>query len=176
MAQEIREFAVTVPAGTAQNAPLTVSIAFPDRVVESITGKVPPGPSGVMGWQLTSAGAPVIPIQQKTYVVTDNQTATWPLEGYLDSGNWAVTAYNTGVYPHTIYFTFLLGLIGAGVAQPVPASQDVTGALGLGGTVAPVSPSAPPPPTVTPPDPGAAAAVTAVVLAAAQAQLMSATG
>lgn len=176
MAQEIREYAVTIPAGTPKTAPVTVSIAFPERVVVGIVWKVPAGPSGLMGWQLTSAGAPVIPIQPQTYIVTDNQTATWDLEDYLDSGNWQVTGYNTGVYPHTVYFTFLLDLVGSGVSGPVTPATDDTSALGLAGTVAPVSLSPSPPSPGTTPDPGAVAAVIAVVLAAAQSQLAGAAG
>lgn len=171
MAQEIREFAVTIPAGTPISAPVTVDISFPERIVEAIVWKVPSGPSGLMGWQLTSAGAPVIPIQQGTYIVTDNQFATWDLEGYLDSGNWQVTGYNLGIYPHTVYLTFLLALVGSSVSGPVGPSGDGGGTVGWVGAVAPVSPSPPPPPPVTTPDPGVVAAVTAVVLAAARAQL-----
>lgn len=135
MAQEIREFAVLVPAGTAVTSPLVTNISFPAREVTAVSWRVPPGPSGLMGWALTSAGTPVIPIQQGAYVVTDNQSDTWDLEGYLDSGNWQVTAYNTGLYGHTVYLTFLLDLPGT-VALPVqpPAGVGV-GVIGTGGTV-----------------------------------------
>jgi hypothetical protein len=135
VAQEIREFAVLIPAGTPKSAPLTVSIAFPERKVTAITWRVPPGPSGLMGWALTSAGTPVIPIQQHTYIVTDNQTDTWYLDGYLDSGNWQVTAYNTGLYDHTVYLTFLLDLPGAADISPAPPQTGGLGVVGATGTV-----------------------------------------
>ncbi len=124
-----------VPAGTPPAAPVTVDVSFPERVVTAVSWRVPPGPSGLMGWALTSAGAPVIPIQQQTYIVTDNQTSTWPLEDFLDSGNWQVTAYNTGLYDHTVYLTFLLDLPGAAdiPASPLPGSG--AGFTGTGGSV-----------------------------------------
>jgi hypothetical protein len=166
MAQEVREFAVTVPAGTTIAAPLVTGIAFPERVVTAVSWRVPPGPSGRMGWALTSAGAPVIPIQRGAYIVTDNQADTWPLSGYLDSGNWSVTAYNTGVYPHTVYLTFLLDLIGTVEPSPQPSAGLGTGVIGTGGTVTPPGPAGPPPPPSTLPPDGVAAAVITVVLAA----------
>lgn len=135
MAQEIREFAVLIPHGTAKSAPLVANISFPQREVIAVSWRVPPGPSGLMGWALTSAGTPVIPIQPGTYVVTDNQAATWNLEGYLDSGNWQLTGYNTGLYDHTVYLTFLLNLPGAGAAPPPPPPSDGTGVVGTGGVV-----------------------------------------
>ena len=124
-----------VPAGTAKAAPLVTDISFPAREVIAISWRVPPGPSGLMGWALTSAGAPVIPIQQGAYVVTDNQSATWDLEGYLDSGNWQVTAYNTGLYDHAVYLTFLLDLPGTVAPPAQPPTGVGVGVIGTGGTV-----------------------------------------
>lgn len=167
MAQEVREFAVLVPAGTAVTAPLVTPIIFPDRIVTAISWRVPPGPSGKMGWQLTSAGAPVIPIQPKTYIVTDNQADTWPLAGYLDSGNWSVTAYNTGVYPHTVYLTFLLDLIGTVEPASQQPSDGGLSVVGITGSVSPPATGSPPPPPAPPIPDEVAAAVIAAVLAAA---------
>ena len=152
MAQEIREYAVLVPAGTPQGAPLVTDVSFPQRVVTSVAWRVPPGPSGLMGWALTSAGAPVIPIQPGAYMVTDNQAGTWDLEGFLDSGNWQVTAYNTGVYPHTIYLTFFLNLPGAAVPPPPSSPGSGAGLVGTAGTVLPPPPPVPASsPATTPP-------------------------
>lgn len=135
MAQEIREFGVMVPPGTAQDAPLVTDISFPERVVRAVSWRVPPGPSGLMGWALTSAGTPVIPIQPGTYIVTDNESATWELDGYLDSGNWQVTAYNTGIYPHMVCFTFQLDLPGSAGSPAQPPAGIGAGVIGMAGTV-----------------------------------------
>lgn len=166
MAQEIREFVVTVPAGTAKAAPAVTNISFPGRVVDAISWRVPPGPSGLMGWQLTSAGTPVIPIQQNTFMVTDNQSDTWYLEDYLDSGNWQVSAYNTGIYPHSVYLTFLLSLPGAGATPPVPLSGAAVGVVGVGGSVPTAPPSGGSPPATTPPAPAPVEPVISAVITA----------
>lgn len=128
-----------------------------------------------MGWALTSAGTPVIPIQSSTYIVTDNQFATWELEGYLDSGNWQVTAYNTGLYSHTVYLTFFLDLPGTVALPAQPPDQGGAGVIGTGGTV-----PTPPPggggggPSTTPVDDSPAVAT--AVLAAIVNQLQAAAG
>lgn len=161
---------MTVPAGTAKTAPVTVDVSFPPRTVLSVSWRVPPGPSGLMGWALTSAGAPVIPIQPGTYIVTDDQAGLWPLAGFLDSGNWQVTAYNTGLYDHTVYLTFELDVSAAAeIPVSTPAGSGV-GVVGSGGTVGGgVTP--PPGGGVTPPLQDDTAAVIAAVLAAAAASM-----
>lgn len=118
MVSEIRPFAVTIPALTPLATPLVTPIVFPPRVVTAIRWKVPPGPSGLMGWALTVAGNPVIPRQQGTYFITDNDADTWPLEGYPDQGQWQLTGYNTDIYPHTVYLTFLLDQISSQLTAP----------------------------------------------------------
>lgn len=168
MAQEIREFAVTTPPGTAKSAPLVTNISFPERIVTAITYRVPPGPSGLMGWALTSSGTPVIPIQPKTFMVTDNQADTWALEGYLDSGNWQVTSYNTGIYPHTVFLTFQLDLPGSVSTAPPPPTGTGVGVVGTTGTV-----TTPPPPSgaggsSTPPVDDSPAVIAAVLAAVAE--------
>lgn len=171
MAQEFREFAVTVPAGTAIATPLVTPIVFPSRTVLAVSWRVPPGPSGHLGWALTSAGAWVIPIVRNTYMVTDNQADTWELDGYLDSGNWAVTAYNTGIYPHTLYLTFALDLTGtAPTSTPPPTGQGV-GVVGSTGTVAPPVSTTPPPSQPGSSPSGETEAVVTAVLAAMMTQL-----
>jgi hypothetical protein len=166
VAQEYREFAVTIPAGTALATPVTTKIIFPARVVLSIAWRVPPGPSGKMGWALTSDGAPVIPVQPGTYIVTDNQADTWLLDGYLDSGNWAVTGYNTGVYPHTVYLTFALDLPGTVAPPTPPPTGEGIGVIGTTGNVT-TPPGTTPPSGSSPPPPSddSAAVVTAVLAA-----------
>lgn len=165
MAQEIREFTVLIPAGTTKAAPLVADIGFPSREVIAVSWRVPPGPSGLMGWALTSAGTPVIPIQPGTYIVTDNQSATWNLEGYLDSGNWQLTGYNTGLYDHTVYLTFLLDLPGVTEAPPPPPTGSGVGVVGTGGTVTTPPPGGGGGGSVSPPPDDSPAVVTAVLAA-----------
>lgn len=175
MAQEIREFAVLIPHGTTKAAPLVTNVSFPQREVIAVSWRVPPGPSGLMGWALTSAGTPVIPIQSGTYIVTDNQADTWNLEGYLDSGNWQVTGYNTGLYDHTVYLTFLLNLPGVTEVVSTPPTGIGVGVIGTGGTVTTPPPAGGGGGSSTPPSDDSPSVVAAVVAALVN-QLQAAAG
>jgi len=108
MAQEVREYHVTIPAGTPISANFTVSIAMPTRIIDQIDIVVPPGPRGEVGFQIGSSGAQIIPTQTGTYIVTDDEVIHFPLTDQIDSGGWEVFAYNTGQYDHTLYIRFLV--------------------------------------------------------------------
>lgn len=110
MPAEIRDFTVTIPAGTPIAAPVTVAITMPPRVVRWVRWRVPPGPKGLMGWALAAAGTNVIPWNAGGWIVADNEVETWNLEGQIDSGAWQVRGYNTGANPHSIYLAFGLDL------------------------------------------------------------------
>lgn len=123
MASEIRSFQVTIPAGTPQSAPFTQAITFPPRTVTQVDWKVPPGPSGLMGWALTIAGQPVIPNNAGAYIVADDEARSWPLSNFPDQGQWQVTGYNLGNFPHTVYLDFLLEQNAAPSGTPAQISN-----------------------------------------------------
>ena len=135
MATEVRSFAVTIPANTAQAAPVTVDTSFPPMEVQAVRWKVPPGPSGLMGWQLTVGGHQVIPLNLGAWIVADDDGDTWQIESLPDSGAWSVTGYNTDIYDHAVYLDFLLAPLGTAApsgAAATPAPDALTAAvLGL---------------------------------------------
>lgn len=112
-AAEVRSFAVTIPAGTTPAVPFTADVSFPPRLVVGVHWKVPPGPSGLMGWRLTMSGGNAVIPTGGGWIIADNESATWPLTGQPDSGAWEVTGYNTDIYDHTVYLDFLLDLVAA---------------------------------------------------------------
>lgn len=116
MAREIREFDITITAGTTKAAPSIQAITFPARVVEAIEWRVPPGPNGTMGFAIAAANMAIIPYNTGAFIVTDNEAQSWPINGYIDSGSWQLIGYNTGTYDHTVYLRFLLNLVEAGKA------------------------------------------------------------
>lgn len=131
---EIRSFTVTIPAGTALDAPVTSLITFPPRLVEGVHWKVPPGPSGLMGWRLTmSGGQPVLPAGGG-WIIADDESAQWALTDQPDSGDWEVTGYNTDIYDHSVYLDLLL--------NPIPVAAPVTTLLSSASLSAPASSSA----------------------------------
>lgn len=111
MTDEVRHFTPQIPAGTPQAAPAVISMAFPPRTVLRIEWRVPPGPSGKMGWQLTMGGAAVLPFPPGTWIIADGQAGEFSGGALPDSGAWQLTGYNTGTFPHTVYVTFHLAAI-----------------------------------------------------------------
>lgn len=111
MADEVRRFTATIPAGTPVAAPAVVDVSFPPRRVLTIDWRVPPGPAGLMGWRLTMGGVQVVPYGPALWVIDNNNRGTFTLTNHPDSGAWQVTGYNTGTHDHAVYLTFHLDLI-----------------------------------------------------------------
>lgn len=120
MAQEIREFTFTIPAGTPIATPVNTPLSMPARVVQQINIRIPPGPRGNMGFQIGSTNVQIIPATPGTWVIRDDDVIEWPLANQIDSGSWEAFGYNTGIYPHTIYISFLVAVPGLGVAVSTP--------------------------------------------------------
>lgn len=124
---EVRHFTATIPAGTPLASPATVAIPMPPRVVRSIYWRVPPGPLGLMGWQLAMGGAQVIPVAPDKYVIANGESDTWELDDYPDSGAWQVIGYNTGANPHSVYLAFSVDFpYPRGPALPVLTLRDLS--------------------------------------------------
>lgn len=131
-AAEVRSFVVTIPANTPLTAPVTTAVSFPPRTVTGVHWKVPPGPSGLMGWRLTmNNGLPVVPIGGG-WIITDDDSDTWTLTGQPDSGAWEVTGYNTDIYDHAVYVDFLCDLIGQTPAPlALPSNAELSSPLSV---------------------------------------------
>lgn len=111
MAVEVRSFSPVIPAGTPVSAGWSADLSFPARVVDRIQVRVPPGPRGAVGFAIGSAGTSIIPYNPGEWIITDDESIDWPLEGQFDSGAWTLFAYNLGRQDHTIYIRFLLSLV-----------------------------------------------------------------
>lgn len=113
MAREVRTYAVAIPAGTLEADPYVADLDMPARDVVGVRVRIPPGPAGLVGWALGSAGVRVIPWGEGQWIVADDEVIEWPLAGQIQSGAWQLQGYNLGVYDHTVYVTFLLDPPGA---------------------------------------------------------------
>lgn len=117
MASEIRQYGITVPAGTLDSAPAVFPMTMPPREVEALQIVVPPGPSGFVGFAVLVAGVRIIPYQSDLWIITAGENITWPLERMPNAGSWSVLAYNTGSLDHSIYFRWLLRHVGESAPQ-----------------------------------------------------------
>ncbi len=108
MAMEIRRFEFTVPSGTPKTAPVMQDIRMPPREIKSIHVRVPPGPSGNLGFRLGASGVPIVPYNYGEWFVADDESFDFDLTRTVESGSWEIEGYNTGDYDHTVYLTFFL--------------------------------------------------------------------
>ena len=143
MADEVLSFEITIPVGSSRAAPVTFQMQQPSRRVESIEVDVPSGPNGNTGFQIASSGVPVIPHNLGAWIVPNAQHFVWASAIWPSSGDWQLIAYNTGLYPHTLWVRFNVNAITqAAAAAPVPPdlsalSSDAGAGLDLSGTTAP---------------------------------------
>lgn len=126
MAREVYRFAVTVPHGTPAAAPQVTNLALPPREVQRVEVKVPPGPHGLVGFQLGSGGVQMAPINAGQFVTADDEVLSWDLEGQITSGAWQLIAYNLGAFDHTLEVRLMAGLTAApaGLLGPQPLPVD----------------------------------------------------
>ena len=111
MAVEIHQYTATIPANTAQDAPVTIGIALDYFDIESIDLEVPPGPAGLMGFYIARSGQQVIPFETGEWIVWDDRFDSWPLTDQPTSSGWQVVGYNLDDYDHDIVLRFHVNLV-----------------------------------------------------------------
>lgn len=142
--------AATIPANTPKSAPVTIDLSFPPQAVSEIDITVPPGPSGLMGFQLWVLGGQAVPVTTGKYIVADGRNINWQLKDQPNSGAWQLVGYNTDIYDHTVYIEFIVEPVTIGAASDtlIPMT-DLSPASYLGIT----PPGVPPPGPVPSPNP-----------------------
>jgi len=108
MATSVIALTGTITAGTPSASPMTVSLAVGTNLIDKIRWRVPPGPRGNLGWNLSMGGVQVLPSDKGAYVVADDEADDWEIFNLPDSGAWQLTGYNTGSYDHTVYLYFFV--------------------------------------------------------------------
>jgi hypothetical protein len=119
MAQQVYAFTVTCPAGTSLVAAITQDVSFPQADVNELQIVIPDGHAGLTGIAVQQAHQAVIPKNAGAFLVTNDEKLIFPLQDYLDNGNWQVVMYNTDIYPHSWYLRFLCTTLGTQPQSPV---------------------------------------------------------
>lgn len=99
---------MTVAAGVAQAAPASTDISFNPGEVVGIEIQIPDGHAGLTGLQLASAHQPLIPNTAGAFIVANNDTIDWTVQGMPNTGNWQALCFNTDRFPHSFYIRFLV--------------------------------------------------------------------
>lgn len=97
---------LTVPANTAQATPINQPILLGLCKVDKVQITFPPGCSGLVGAAIYAGGSPAYPNQSNKYLAFDDLTFNQDVANQINSGQWAVVAYNTDVIPHTLQVIF----------------------------------------------------------------------
>lgn len=120
---------VLIPAETAIASFQTTSVSFQRGRVDRLEVRIPPGPSGLVGFRIGHSGQVIIPRQGSAWFITDNDKLDWDLDNYPTGSAWEIYAYNTDVYDHTLYFWWHLTELGTpdvGVVTPIPITPVAT--------------------------------------------------
>lgn len=91
---------VTTPAQTTQAAPQSTTVVLGTVVLLEAHLVIPPGASGLTGWQLRLANVQVVPYgPEGSYVIGDDDKLDFTFERVVGLGL-VVRTYNLGQYPH----------------------------------------------------------------------------
>ena len=112
MANRVEVFQVPINPGTAKANPAVTLLPFNDGVIEEIQIIVPDGVAGLAGFQITYGGQQIIPNTRGAFIVSNDEKIIWTVEHLPEGSQWAVAAYNTDVFTHTLYLRFLVSDFG----------------------------------------------------------------
>jgi hypothetical protein len=107
-ANRVEAPSLTVPAGTPVATPVSTTLYAQRARIVRMEVKVPPGPSGLVGFRFDHSNAQVIPKVPGTWIVTDNEVVQFDLDDLQPWPDWRLVAYNTDVFDHTLYVVLWL--------------------------------------------------------------------
>lgn len=106
MADRIEVLSATVPAGNGSSARSFIGLPFQNGIVSRLEIRVPPGPSGLVGFQIWHSQQRIIPYGSDTFIVANDETLTFDLTGFPQGRFWTLCAYNTDAYDHSVELRF----------------------------------------------------------------------
>lgn len=101
MSDAVKAFTVTIPANTTLAEEFKTPLGLAN--VEDILIVVPPGPAGLVGFQIWAGGSPAYPLESDQYFIFDDYTYDQAVSSQIDSGQWSIYAYNTDVFDHILH-------------------------------------------------------------------------
>jgi hypothetical protein len=122
----------TIPAGTPISAPVSDTWPLEDNYLVSIVTRIPPGPSGLMGFRIMWAQQQIVPWGNNSWLIADDEEIVWQSNTAMTVSGLVVEGYNTGTYAHTVYLRALISTLPPSVLQEIdqemgtvalPASQ-----------------------------------------------------
>jgi hypothetical protein len=123
MSYMVRQFSATIPMNTPLSAPVTVNLATGWWQIDVIDLEVPPGPAGLMGFQLWIGGGQWIPFEPGEYLVWDDIQNSWVMTDQPLGQQWSIVGYNEDDFnDHAVTVRFHISQ----VAAPAPSMPSIT--------------------------------------------------
>lgn len=106
MSDAVASFSITIPPQSVNLPPFACPIGFSD--VQDILVVVPAGCAGNVGFQIWAGGSPAYPQEQSQFFIFDDYTYDQLVSSQINSGDWAIVAYNNDQFQHTlqVYFRY----------------------------------------------------------------------
>ena len=121
----------TIPAGTPVASPVSLAFPLEDNFLKAMYIRIPPGPSGYMGFKILWASQQIVPWGNNSWLITNDEKVTWESETAVTVSGLVLEGYNTGQYNHTIY---VLGLIQTLTPQLLQTVTELTGSVSAPGS------------------------------------------
>lgn len=125
MALRVLPFKATIPANTPVTAPVTVPLALDNWELESLDLEVPPGPAGLMGFQVYNNGVAWIPYGPGNWLIWDDVKERYSLQDQPNASGWAVVGYNTGIFDHSVTLRFHVNVPSSAPTAPTPVALTI---------------------------------------------------
>lgn len=125
MAYRVIPFTSTIPAGTPIATPVTIPLTLDNWTIEQIDLEVPPGPSGLMGFQVYNNGVAWIPYGTGNWIVWDDHSEQYSLRDQPNGSGWAIVGYNLGLFPHSVTTRWHVNPIQPAAATAAPPTVTV---------------------------------------------------
>lgn len=127
MATRILQFKCAIPANTLVTAPVSIPLSMDNWVVERIDLDVPPGPAGLMGFQIYNNGVAWIPYGDGEWIVWDDVKDTYYLTDQPTASGWSLEGYNTDAsYSHAVTLRFHVSVPTAATVTEIVVPTIIT--------------------------------------------------
>lgn len=117
-----------VSPNTPIASPASFTWPLEDNYLERIDVRIPPGPSGAMGFRILWSQQQIVPWGNYSWLIANDEEIPWKADTAISASGLVVQAYNLGNFPHTIYLKALVRTLSPATAAAVSA---LTGSVAL---------------------------------------------
>lgn len=122
----VYQFAVTVPAGTLQSAPMAQNLTLENETVKDIELSVPNGHARLTGVRVQRQDLSLLPWGRNVWIIEDNYHRVFDSGITIRANDLTVYAYNEDIFPHTFYLRITMtNYVVPAELPPTPGTTQV---------------------------------------------------